>query len=157
MFLKKRTCVSEPAFHRYSTQNRCFWIIHKIHSKKPLLQSVFTQAAVLGVWSFINKTLTQVLSCEIYKLFKNNYFEEHLRASASKNYLKKTRRQVLSCEFCELFKNINFPGYLQNARSETPVRGSFFNKYASLTPWRPLTMLERDCHTVIFLWILRKF
>ena len=121
------------------------------------LESVFNKAAVLRVCNFIKKTLTQMISCEIYKLFKNNYFEEHLRASASKNYLKKTRRQVLSCEFCELFKNINFPGYLQNARSETPVRGSFFNKYASLTPWRPLTMLERDCHTVIFLWILRKF
>ena len=27
--------------------------------------------------------------CEIYKLFKNNYFEEHLRMSTSKHYLKR--------------------------------------------------------------------
>ena len=30
-----------------------------------------------------------MLSCEIYKLFKNNYFEEHLWMSASKLYLEK--------------------------------------------------------------------
>ena len=32
---------------------------------------------------------TPVLSCEIYKLFISNYFEEHLWTSASKNYLKR--------------------------------------------------------------------
>ena len=61
--------------------------------------------------------------------------------------LKKTRTQVLSCEFCELFKNIYFLEDLQTASSETPVRGSFFNKVASLTAWRLLTVLERDCRT----------
>ena len=39
--------------------------------------------------TFLKKILTQVLSCEIYKLFKNNYFEEHLWMSASKFYLEK--------------------------------------------------------------------
>ena len=31
---------------------------------------------------------TQVLSCKICKLFKSNYFEEHLSTSASKVYLE---------------------------------------------------------------------
>ena len=40
---------------------------------------------------------------------------------------------MLSCEFCELFKNTYFLEDLQTASSETPVRGSFFNKVTSLT------------------------
>ena len=43
------------------------------------------------------------------------------------------------------------------AGSETPVRGSFFNKIASLTAWRLLTVLERDGCTGISLRILRNF
>ena len=39
--------------------------------------------------NFFKEVLTQVLSCEVYKLLKNNYFEEHLRMSASKLYLEK--------------------------------------------------------------------
>ena len=37
-------------------------------------------------WSFFlikSKTPTQTFSCEIYELFKNTYFEEHLRTTAS--------------------------------------------------------------------------
>ena len=37
----------------------------------------------------LKKTQTQVLSCEICKLFNNNYFEEHLWTSVSKLYLKR--------------------------------------------------------------------
>ena len=33
--------------------------------------------------SFIKKTSTQVLSCEICEIFKNTYFEEHLQMAAS--------------------------------------------------------------------------
>ena len=40
-----------------------------------------------GPATLLKKTPTQVLSCEICKLFKNNYFEEHLMTSASKFYL----------------------------------------------------------------------
>ena len=42
-----------------------------------------------GPATLLKKTPTQVFSCEIYKLFKNNYFEEHLSTSASKHYLKR--------------------------------------------------------------------
>ena len=42
-----------------------------------------------GSTTLLKKTPTQVLSCEICKLLKNNYFEEHLWTPASKIYLKK--------------------------------------------------------------------
>ena len=87
-----------------------------------------------------------MFSCEIYKLFKNNYFEEHLWTSASKYYLKRDSNSGASSEFCKLFKNTYFLEDLQTACSETPVRGSFFKKVASLTAWKLLTVLERDSH-----------
>ena len=42
-----------------------------------------------GPATLLIKTLTQQLSFEICKLFKNNYFEEHLWTSSSKHYLKR--------------------------------------------------------------------
>ena len=33
---------------------------------------------------------------------------------------------------------------LRMAGSETPIRGSLFNKVASMTTWKHLTVLERD-------------
>ena len=42
-----------------------------------------------GSATLLKKTPTQVFSCEIYKLFKNNYFKKRLWTSASKRYLKR--------------------------------------------------------------------
>ena len=145
MFLKRCNVVSELGVHRSSTQNRCFWIIHKIHSKKP----VFWGPATL-----LKKTM---LSCEIYKLFKNNYFEEHLWTSASKHYLKRDSNTDAFLWILWITQERLFLEELQTASSETLVRGSFFNKVASVTAWRLLTVLERDWGTVISLWILRNF
>ena len=55
MTLKRRTDVPEPAVHRSSTQNRCFLIIHKIHRKKPVLESLFNKVAVLGACNIIKE------------------------------------------------------------------------------------------------------
>ena len=55
VLLKKRTGVSEPAVHTFSTQNRCFGIIHKIHSKIPVLESLFNKVAVLRACNFIKE------------------------------------------------------------------------------------------------------
>ena len=110
--------------------------------------------------NLLKKTLTQVFSCEIYKLFKKIYFEEHLWTSASKHYLKRDSNSGASCEFCKLFKNTYFLEDLQTACSETPGMGSFFKKAASLTAWKLLTVLERDSHRYFsvnfekFLWKL---
>ena len=49
------------------------------------------------------------------------------------NFIKETPTQVFSCEFCQLFKNIYLIEDLQTVGSETPVRGSFFDKVAGLT------------------------
>ena len=59
-------------------QNSCSWIIRKIHKKKPVLESLFNKVAVLRTVTLLKKAPTQMLSCEICKLFKNNYFEEHM-------------------------------------------------------------------------------
>ena len=93
MFSKRRTGVSEPAFHRSSTQNRCFWVIYKIYSKNPVSKSLFNRLFLtLQFWgpaTLLRKTSTLMLSCKVSKIFKNNYFEEHLWTSASKPYLKR--------------------------------------------------------------------
>ena len=62
-------------------------VLEKFHCKKPLLQSLFSKATVPAI--LLKKSPTQVLSCEICKLFKNNYFEYHLWTSTSKLYLKR--------------------------------------------------------------------
>ena len=71
--------------------------------------------------------------------------------------LKKAPTQVFSCEFCELFKNTYFKEHLRKADSKALAWGVFFNKAASLMAWRPLTVLERDSSTGIFLQILCNF
>ena len=143
-------CQNQPVIDHL--QNRCSWIIHKIHCKKPVLESFLIKLQFWGPATLLKKTPTQVLSCEIWKLFRNNYCEEHLWMSASKLYLE-TPKQVFSRRFCELFKSNYFVEDLQTAVSETPVPGSLFNKVASLTYRTHLTVLERDSSTGISMWI----
>ena len=108
-----------------------------------------------GPATLLNKIPTQVLSREVYKFLKTVILKNICEMLLLNIISKDTRTQLLSCEFCELFKNIYFLEYLQTASSETPVRGSFFDKVTSLTTgltaWRLLTVLESDCRTVIFL------
>ena len=120
-----------------------------------MLESLFNKVGALRACNFINKAPTQKLSCEICKFFESNYFEEYLWMSASKLYLKRNGAKAYSCEFSKLFINTYFVEDLQTAGSETPLRGSFFNKVISLTAWRLLTVLERDCRTGVSLCILR--
>ena len=52
----------------------------------PVLESLFNKVTGPQASNLTKKkTRTQVLSCEISKIFKNTYFEEHLRTTASKN------------------------------------------------------------------------
>ena len=72
--------------------NRCYWIIDKLHRKKPVLESF--RELFRGPATLLKKTSTQVLPCEIWKLleftnFQKNYFEENLGMSAPKVYLKR--------------------------------------------------------------------
>ena len=70
----------------------------EVFCKKTFLNIL--QNSQKNVWSpfliklqgWVSATLlkkTPVLSCEIYKPFKNNYFEEHLWTSAFKDYLNR--------------------------------------------------------------------
>ena len=123
------------------------------NSQEPL----FNKVAVLRASSW-KKTPTQVRSREICEIFDYSFFEEHLWTTASKPYLKgDSNVRVLLYEFCELFKNTFFNEHLWMAGSKRAVQGFLLNKVASLTAWRPLTVLERDSSTVIFLWILYNF
>ena len=65
--------------------------------------------------------------------------------------------QLYQKRLCELFKNTYFKEQLRTAGSETLVQGFLFNKVASLMAWRPLTVLERDSSTGIFLQVLCNF
>ena len=47
--------------------------------------------------------------CEYWEIFKNTYFEKHLRTTASQN----TTTVMLFHEICEIFKNIYFEEHLQ--------------------------------------------
>ena len=139
MFLKSQTGFWQPAFHRSSTQNSCFWIIYKIHMKNVSWSLFLIKLQFWGPATLLKKTSTQLLSWETWKLFKSNYFEEHLWTSASKLYLKRDSNMVFSCEFCDLFRNTYFVKDLQTTGSERPVRGSLFNRVASQMAWRHLT------------------
>ena len=131
--------------------------MYKIHSKKLCWSLFLIKLQFWGPATLLKKTPTQVLSCEIYKLFKNNYFEEHLWTSASKYCLKRDSNTGAFLWVLWVVQNTYFLEDLETASSETPVRESFFNKVESLTAWRLLTVLERDCRKVISLWILINF
>ena len=45
--------------------------------------------------TLLKYTPAQVFSCEIYEIFKNTYFEEHLRTTASVYFADKNLRVIL--------------------------------------------------------------
>ena len=54
------------------------------------------------------ETPTQVLFCESCEIFKNTYFEKHLRKTASED----TSTLMLSYEICEILKNTYYEKHL---------------------------------------------
>ena len=49
-----------------------------------MLESLFKIKLQAGLQYYQKETPTQVFSCEIYEVFKNTYFEEHLRTTVSR-------------------------------------------------------------------------
>ena len=87
-----------------------------------------------------------MFSCEIRKLFKNNYFEEHLWTSASKLYLTRdSNTGVFLWSLWIIQKHLfcrgSMNGWFWNTSAEW-----LFDKVASLTAWRHLTVLDRLWH-----------
>ena len=64
---------------RHVRSNHRRYSIKKLFSKNLQYSQENTRAEV----SFLIKILTQVFSCEYCQIFKNTYFEEHLRKTAS--------------------------------------------------------------------------
>ena len=71
--LIKNSPITEAAT-RAVLQERCTWKFRKIHRKIPVPEAC----------NFIKKeTLAEVFSFEFCEIFKNTFFTEHLRATAS--------------------------------------------------------------------------
>ena len=60
-------------------QKKMFLKFHKYHKRTPVLESLFYKVAGLGLQLYLKETPTWAFSCEIYEIFKNTYFEEHLK------------------------------------------------------------------------------
>ena len=69
---------------RYSAKKVFLKKFCKFHRKTPMLESLFNKIPGLQACNFIKKRPpTQAFSCRIYDFFKNTYFEEYLRTTAS--------------------------------------------------------------------------
>ena len=67
-----------------SSHRRCFKKFCKFHRKTPVLEFFLKNVVSLQACNAIKKeTPTQVFFSEIWEILKNNYFEEHLRMTAS--------------------------------------------------------------------------
>ena len=102
-------------------------------------------------WKKIKSSQPKTKFTGSYK--KRVYFEEHLWISASKLCLKRDYNTGVFL-WTLLSKNIYFVVDLRMTGSETPIRRSLFNKVASVTTWKHLTVLERNPGKGIYLWIL---
>ena len=75
--------------------------------------AIFTGKHLCRSRFFQKETPTLVFFCEYCEIFKNNYFEKHLRTTVS----EVTPTMMLSYEICELFKNTYFEEHLRKTAS----------------------------------------
>ena len=111
-----------------------------------------TTGDVLGPTTLSKNTPTQALSWETC-----NYFKELLWMTTSKLYLKRESNIDVFLSILSVIQERLLVHDLQKTGFETAMRGSLFNKVASLTAWISLTVLEKDCSMGISLWILWNF
>ena len=93
----------------------------------------------LQLWgraTLLKKTLALALSCEICKLLKNNYFEEHLWMSPSKRYLKRHSNTDVFLWILWIIQEHLFCRGSTNGWFWNTSVGVSLNKVASLTAWR---------------------
>ena len=48
-----------------------------------MLETFLIKLQAFSLQAFLKETPTQVLSCEVWEILKNTYFEEHLQTTAS--------------------------------------------------------------------------
>ena len=128
--IKKAAGVSEQPFID-PLQNRCSWIKF---TGKNLLESLFNKSQLWEPATLLKKAPTQVFFCEICKLFKNNYFKEHLWTSASKLYLKRDFNTVVFLWILGISQEHLFVEDPWTVGSKTPVRGRYLIKLRALQP-----------------------
>ena len=111
-----------------------------------------TTGDVLGPTTLSKNTPTQALSWETC-----NYFKELLWMITSKLYLKRESNINVFLSILSVIQERLLVDDLRKTGFETAMRGSLFNKVASLTAWMSLTVLEKDCSMGISLWLLWNF
>ena len=81
---------SAEAVWRYSIKNLLLKISQYLQENTCVGVSFFKKVTGLRPCNFIKKeTPTRVFSCKICEIFKNTYFEEHLRTAPSESTMKK--------------------------------------------------------------------
>ena len=97
--------------------------------------AIFTGKHLCRSRFFQKETPTLVFFCEYCEIFKNTYFEKHLRTTASED----TPTLMLSYEICEIFKNTNFEEHVRKTDSIC-----FISKYYNNEWWRVWTRRDLD-------------
>ena len=89
-------------------RNKCYWIIGKIHRKKPVLESLFNKAIVPKTCNFIKEdsdTGASLWKFQDLQIFRTIILKKSCECLLLNFILKETLAQVFSLEFCELLKN----------------------------------------------------
>ena len=90
-----QTCSKENIIVKKAVLNK----FCNIYKKTPVPESLFDKVVGLQACSFVKKeTPTQMLFCE-YEIFKNTYFEIHLRMTASVNFKAAVFQESLALPF----------------------------------------------------------
>ena len=107
-------------------------------SKTPAQRLIFYKVKSSHLKCSVKKVFLEILQDLKESTCARVYFLIKLQAFIK----KETLAQVYSCEFCKISKN--------TFSYRTPPSDCFY-KVASLTAWRPLTVLKRDSSPGIFL------
>ena len=67
----------------------CSWKYHKFYRKSPVLGFLYNKVAGPGLQFYSKEAPTLVFSCETCEIFRNIYFEEHLRKIGSIRFTSK--------------------------------------------------------------------
>ena len=127
--------------HRRCSVKQCALKNFENFTGKNLCWSLFLiKFQFWGPVTLLKKTPTELLSYEISKLFKSNYFEEHLWMSSSKLYLKRDSNIGVFLWILWINQEHLFCRGFTNGWFWTPLRGSLSNKVASLMSWRSWTV-----------------
>ena len=121
-FLKRyRSSHQKYSIKRAVFKNFAIFTGKHLRSSRFLLKLQAFRPATLS-----KRTPTHVFFCEYCKIFKNNFFKQHLQTTASED----TPTLILSFEICEIFRNTYFEEHLRKTASNC-----FTSKYYNNEWW----------------------